>query len=110
MIDKIKVENLITQIQVADTIELVGECPTCVVAWDCEIKGEPENQVLLLTWADDQHQEFNVILTEQSLSNAKIVENTITCEDHEGDQTYIRLWQHQGMDIEENMKQGLNYP
>jgi hypothetical protein len=110
MINKIKVMNLLAQIGVADTIELVGDCPAVDMEWDSEVKGDPENQVLLLTWEDEEHQEFSVILTEQSLSDAEIDGNHITCDDHEGTATYIRLWQHRAMDIEENLKCGANYP
>ena len=110
MIDQIKVTNLLAQIGVADTIELVGDCPAVHMEWDSDVRGESENQVLLLTWEDNEHQEFSVILTEQGLSDAEIDGNYITCDDHEGNTTYIRLWKHQAMDIEENLKCGANYP
>jgi hypothetical protein len=99
MVDKNKVEKLIQQIQLADSIEIIGVGSDCECRWDGEVKGDPENQVLLLTWEDDGTQEFSVILTEQGLSDAKCDGNAILCNDHEGNETQIFLWKLSPLDI-----------
>jgi len=92
MVNKTKVNNLLTHIAQCDTVEVAGEAENVRISWDGEIKGDPENQILLLTWEDDEGQEFSVILTEQGLSAATVEGNTIACEDCEGDEFLLRLW------------------
>jgi len=93
MINKEKVKQLIDHIKCCDVYEVLGESPWLNnVSWDSDLNGDPENQVLLIPWHDDEGQEFSVILTEQGLSDAVIEENKITCNDHEGDEITIALY------------------
>jgi hypothetical protein len=116
-VNKIKIKNLIAQLQVADQIEVRGEHESVRLVWDeADIKGDPENQVVLLTWLDDDETsewnacEFLIILTEQGLSDARVSGNNIFCKDHEGNKIHLCLWERHGMDCEENLKMGANYP
>lgn len=115
MIDKIKVKNLLTQLEVADTIEVAGEHEN--VQWHIagDVVGDPENQVVLLTWVNDVEDsdsyaaDFSTILTEQGLSDAQVSENNIYCEDHDGEEVHLRLWNRTPMACETNLKLDAQY-
>ena len=114
MIDKIKIENLLKQLDVASCVEVAGENENVWVDLGCDPVGDPENQVVLLTWDDDpEHNQpglkFSVILTEQGLSDARVSENSIFCLDYEGEEVHLRLWERQPMACDKNLVEGAQY-
>ena len=107
MINKIKVKNLIAQLETCDEFEVTGDSPMLNgVEWTVEVTGEPNNQVCLITWYDVEGQEFSVILTEQSLSDANVNSNRIYCEDHTGNMIEIALWRRVGWPAEALLQHG----
>lgn len=109
MINKIKVENLLAQLQSCDCFEVTGDSPLLEgLAWDTEVTGEPDNQVALITWNDEEGQEYSIVLTEQGLSEAHVCGHRINCEDHEGEPVEIALWRRVGWPTEELLKHGDN--
>lgn len=100
MIDKEKVNKLISYIVNCDVFEVVGESPWLHgVQWDGLATGEPDNQVMLINWFDAEGQEFSVILTEEGLQNATIEDNKIICKDHEGDEFEIAVYSTEPIEI-----------
>lgn len=109
MIDKIKVGNLLAQLQSCDCFQVTGESPLLNgLSWDVEPIGEPDNEVALISWYDSEGQEYSIILTEQSLSEARVCGHRINCDDHEGEPVEIALWRQVGWPTEELMKHGDN--
>jgi hypothetical protein len=109
MVNKIKVENLIAQLESCDCFEITGESPLLnSLSWDAEVTGDPDNQVCLISWIDDEGLEYSVILTEQGLSDARVCGHRINCDDHEGEPIEIALWRRVGWPTEELMKHGDN--
>ena len=114
MINQVKVGNLVTQLSVAYSVEVAGENENVRVDLGGDPTGDPENQVVLLTWEDDpEHNqpglEFSVILTEQGLSDALVKGNSIFCLDHEGEEVHLRLWERQPMACVIHMAEGAHY-
>jgi len=110
MIDIIKVTNLVTQLQVADQIEVVGETEKASMEWDdCCALGDPENQVVYLTWEDDNGYLSNTILTEQGLNDAKVSSNSIILNDYEGEEVHLRLWERTPMACGRNLAEGAQF-
>ena len=110
MIDIIKVTNLVTQLRVADQIEVVGETEKASMEWDdCCALGDPENQVVYLTWEDDDGYLSNTILTEQGLNDAKVSSNSIILNDYEGEEVHLRLWERIPMACDKNLAEGAQF-
>jgi len=109
MINKTKIEALISQLQAADKIEVVGEAENVCLEWDdMEITGNPENQLVYLTWTGDDCFDYKTILTEQGLSDAQVNNNSIFCQDYEGEPVHLRLWSVQPMNCENDLKNALD--
>ena len=88
-----KVKNLIAQLETCDCYEVVGDSPYLDgLNWAGEVKGDPNNETVLITWNDEEGLEYNVVLTEKNLSQAHVSGNNIFCEDQNGDDIHIRLW------------------
>lgn len=51
-----------------------------------DVTGKPENEVVCISWDDEEGQSFSVKFTEQGLSDAMRYKNCLTLEDHEGDE------------------------
>ena len=103
--NKQKIEYLIDRLIEADQIEVEGECESVHLQWasspDCEIVGEPENQLVNLVWENDPIENifWNHVLTEQGLSDATISNNDIFLVDNEGKKVHLRLWERTPMDL-----------
>jgi len=110
MINKVKVENLVSQLQVADQIEVVGETETAAMNWDdAEPIGDPENQLIYLSWENDDGYLYNTILTEQGLNDAQVSENSIILVDYEGEEIHLRLWERKPMTCDKNLAEGAQF-
>lgn len=96
MINKTKVKNLITKLELADQIEDIDNSKIYKLDWSiCEVTGDPDEQAALLIYNDSP-----IILTERALSNARTEGNSIFCEDHEGNEVQLCLWRLQPLDCE----------
>lgn len=99
MVKRQKVKQLIHQITHANYVEIMGECPDVNVEWDGDVTGSPDNQILLLTWKSELFN-YSVILTEGGLSEArKDSGGNLIVDDHEGNETLIRLWERKQIDV-----------
>lgn len=102
--NKTKINNLVRQIVSADFVEVVGEHESVWIQWDGPAMGDPDNQILLLTWESG-----DILFTELGLNHASVRGNSITLEDHEGDKTHLRLWVRKPMNCKGNLKLGSKY-
>ena len=109
MIDKIKVKNLLAQLQSCDGFEVNRESPMLDgLAWEAEVKGEPNNQIALISWCDEDAQEYSIILTERGLSDAQVSGQCINCYDIEDNPVDITLWRRVAWPTEKLMEHGAN--
>ena len=87
-----KIENLLTQIEKSDVVQVDDSPYLHSVEVDGLVGGIPDNEVLMINWHDDEGQEFMVKFTEEGLDGANFRNNLISLEDHEGEPCMIRLF------------------
>ena len=110
MIWKEKVNYLVQRIMNADVFRIVGDSPLLQsLEWDGEAIGDPDNQVVYISWHDAEGQQFAVILTEKGLSEAHVEDDLIVLEDHEGEEVTIILYDLTArVDIRSGLLEALN--
>ena len=86
-----KVKNLLETIKNAAVV-IVDNSPYLHSVCPEEFIGDPENEVLLINWHDDEGLEYKAIFTEKNLSEAKIFGNQIFLKDKEEYDCEIRLF------------------
>lgn len=61
--------------------------------WGTEApNGDPENQILMFTWVDDEGLNFSCILTEGGIAEGNWSGNSFFCNDHEGDPVQMTMY------------------
>ena len=86
-----RIESLLHQIENADAIT-VDDSPVLTSVKDtCLVEGISDNEVLYITWTNYEGEDFGVKITEDGLDKAHFKDNRITLNDHEGNETVIKL-------------------
>lgn len=85
-----KIKSILAAIQSAESVFL-DDAPH-VGFTISDVTGEPDNEVLMLYWHDDEGLEYSVKFTEEGLSAASIDGNSISANDHEGNDSLISLY------------------
>lgn len=105
MLNKLKVTKLAELIGEADIINIVcdGSIDTAEVQWVDEFENDPENQLVLLEWVNDDNK-FYTHLTEQGLNDATFENGVLTLEDHEGNPVRLELYKVVPVNIEQELQ------
>lgn len=83
------ISKLLTQIENADVVKIDGFTINSIHI--DEVRNDDENEILNLLWTDEE-QDYSVKITEEGLKNAVIDQNMIECEDHEGTNVIIAVY------------------
>jgi hypothetical protein len=86
-----KIDKLLRALHKANAIT-VNKSPLLTTWQEAVVEGQPDNQILYFSWADDAGDAYSVSITEGDFENAVVKEHAISCADHEGDPAIINLY------------------
>lgn len=85
------VTHFLTLLAAADSVD--AESPL-LTSWEtCEPTGDASNEVVLLSWVDEDCQ-YDCRLTEGAIAEGKWAGSSFFCKDHEGEDAQITLYKH----------------
>lgn len=84
-------KRLLDHIAASDTV-VVDDSPNATRVTTSTVTGEPDNEVLCITWTDEKGWDFEVKFTEAGFRGATIAGNEIALPDHEGEPTTLYLY------------------
>lgn len=86
-----KLQEVLTLVGTADMIT-VDNGPMLPGSGVTEVTGEPGNEVVYLSWVDDEGLSFGCKLTEGGIAAGEWVGAEFVCDDHEGQPTALRFF------------------
>jgi hypothetical protein len=93
MIDINKVTHLLSVFTWAGAIQVLGESPLLSSPeWTDEPNGTADHQVLMFSWHESNKEAF-LIFTEQGISDARVVGQTVRMKDVNDEDREIAVWQ-----------------